>query len=234
MTKNYKLFFTLLTFVALCSSLNAVSFVPASDTFNIPKEPPDIKITANTMLVENSIATLQGNVKATKENDTLTCQKALVSNSPQWLLASITPCLRRIEPLKEPMISRKITLKADSIYVNADENTINASSSVELHIEEKAQNPASSTWVTVLSTEMTGYKNSNYIIFKGSVRVTDNENRFGKGDCLEYKKDESLAILSGSALLEVWEANKQGKREKRTLTGQTITYDTDTKEAISE
>jgi lipopolysaccharide export system protein LptA len=81
---------------------------------------------------------------------------------------------------------------------------------------------------------MAGYKDSNRLIFSGNVRIKDKEH-FGRGNRLDYMKDSNTAILSGDAFVETTERNaKTGKLEKRTIEGQKITYNTETKEATSE
>jgi len=220
-----------LTFTAMGQNID---FSPATTTFYIPETPPSIVITANTMLVKNGVATLEGNVKATREGDILTCNRALVSNSPKWLLASLTPRLYRREVLPEQKLIRETNLEARNIYFDSDNGKFNASDSVNVKIEERSWDLATYTWAVITADDMIGYRDSKRMIFSGNVRIRDQEN-FGRGHRLDYLKETSTAVLSGDAMVETQELNKKtGKMEKRILEGQKITYNTATKEAVSE
>ncbi|MDN5280464.1 MAG: hypothetical protein PWR01_4429 [Clostridiales bacterium] len=207
---------------------------PASDTFDIPKRPPDMVITANTMSVKDGIATLEGSVKATRDTDILTCNRAIVSESPQWVLASLTPKLYRKEIVTDLKLHREMHLEARNIFYDVDAGKFNASDSVSVRLEEKSWDLATYSWVLITADAMAGYKDSNRLIFSGNVRIKDKEH-FGRGNRLDYMKDSNTAILSGDAFVETTERNaKTGKLEKRTIEGQKITYNTETKEATSE
>jgi len=224
----------LLLFVLLVAAAVAKDFQPASDTFAIPETPPDIIITANTMTVRDGNAILEGNVKATRANDILTCNRALVNSSPRWLLASMTPRLFRREALPEQKIIRETNLEARNIFYDSDNGKFSASDSVHLRIEERSWDLATYTWAVITSDEMLGFRDSSRMIFSGNVKVRDQEN-YGYGNRLDYLKERSLAILSGNAVLETKEKNaKTGKMEPRVLKGQKIIYNTETRQAVSE
>ena len=224
----------LLLFVLLVAAAVAKDFQPASDTFAIPETPPDIIITANTMTVRDGNAILEGNVKATRANDILTCNRALVNSSPRWLLASMTPRLFRREALPVQKIIRETNLEARNIFYDSDNGKFSASDSVHLRIEERSWDLATYTWAVITSDEMLGFRDSSRMIFSGNVKVRDQEN-YGYGNRLDYLKERSLAILSGNAVLETKEKNaKTGKMEPRVLKGQKIIYNTETRQAVSE
>jgi len=226
--------FLLLLFILLVAAAVAKDFQPASDTFAIPETPPDIIITANTMTVRDGNAILEGNVKATRANDILTCNRALVNSSPRWLLASMTPRLFRREALPEQKIIRETNLEARNIFYDSDNGKFSASDSVHLRIEERSWDLATYTWAVITSDEMLGFRDSSRMIFSGNVKVRDQEN-YGYGNRLDYLKERSLAILSGNAVLETKEKNaKTGKMEPRVLKGQKIIYNTETRQAVSE
>lgn len=227
---------TTLTIAFCCCMLMlaASPFEPATNTFFIPETPPDVVITANTMSVKNDVATLEGNVKATREGDILTCNRALVSNSPQWLIASLTPKLYRREAIAEKKVIRELNLEARSIYWNNETGKFNASDSVNVRIEERSWDLATYSWVIITADEMVGYRDNNRMIFSGNVKIRE-QNRFGRGNRLDYLQETSTAILSGNAMIQTQEKNKKtGKLEKRTIEGQKITYNTENREAISE
>jgi lipopolysaccharide export system protein LptA len=191
-------------------------------------------ITANTMSVKDGIATLEGSVKATRDTDILTCNRAIVSESPQWVLASLTPKLYRKEIVTDLKLHREMHLEARNIFYDVDAGKFNASDSVSVRLEEKSWDLATYSWVLITADAMAGYKDSNRLIFSGNVRIKDKEH-FGRGNRLDYMKDSNTAILSGDAFVETTERNaKTGKLEKRTIEGQKITYNTETKEATSE
>ncbi len=223
------LFFCLLAIVALAND-----FEPASDTFYIPETPPDIIITANTMTVRDGKAILEGNVKATRAGDILTCNRALVNSSPRWMLASLTPKLYRREAIPEQKVIREMNLEARNIFFDSDNGVFSASDSVHLRIEERSWDLATYTWTVITADDMLGFRDSKRMIFSGNVKVRDKD-RYGHGNRLDYLKEKSLAILSGNAVLETQELNeKTGKMEPRIIKGQKITYDTETRQSVSE
>ncbi len=228
----------LLAMALLCITLsvlaNEISFEPGSMTFHIPEGKPDIVITANTMLVKDGIATLEGDVRATREGDILTCNRALVSNSPRWLLASLTPRLYRRETIPEQKLIRETNVEARSIYFDSDKGRFNASDSVNVKIEERSWDLATYSWVIITADEMLGFRDQKRLIFSGNVRIKEKDS-YGRGHRLDYIHESSTAILTGDAMVETQELNKKtGKMEKRRLEGQKITYNTETKEAVSE
>ncbi|GAB4274661.1 MAG: hypothetical protein Kow0029_15220 [Candidatus Rifleibacteriota bacterium] len=207
---------------------------PASETFKILSEPPDIIITANTMTVKDKIAYLEGNVKATRGNDILTCNRAIVNEDPQWVLASLTPKLYRKENLVDQKIQREMHLEARNIFYDVAAGKFNASDSVSVRLEERSWDLATYSWLLITSDAMAGYKDSNRLIFSGNVKIKDKDH-FAKGNRLDYLKDNNTAILTGNAYIETNEFNeKKGQMEKRIIEGQKITYNTKTKEAVSE
>ncbi len=230
---------TILSGIALlCIALSVmaaeISFEPASNTFYIPETKPDIVITANTMLVKDGIATLEGDVRATREGDILTCNRALVSNSPRWLLASLTPRLYRRETIPEQKLIRESNLEARCIFFDNENARFNASDSVNVKIEERSWDLATYSWVIISADEMLGFRDSGRLIFSGNVRIKDKDS-YGRGHRLDYLNESSTAILTGDAMVETQELDKKtGKMEKRRLEGQKITYNTETKEAVSE
>jgi len=81
---------------------------------------------------------------------------------------------------------------------------------------------------------MLGFRDQKRLIFSGNVRIKEKDS-YGRGHRLDYLQDTSTAILTGDAMVETQELNKKtGKMEKRLLEGQKITYNTETKEAVSE
>jgi len=228
----------LLAMALLCIALSVmateISFEPGSMTFHIPESKPDIVITANTMLVKDGIATLEGDVRATREDDILTCNRALVSNSPRWLLASLTPRIYRRETIPEQKLIRETNIEARSIFFDSDKGRFNASDSVNVKIEERSWDLATYSWVIITADEMLGFRDQKRLIFSGNVRIKEKDS-YGRGHRLDYLQDTSTAILTGDAMVETQELNKKtGKMEKRLLEGQKITYNTETKEAVSE
>lgn len=207
---------------------------PASDTFVIPERKPDVIITANTMTVKDDLAYLEGNVKAIREGDILTCNRAIVSQKPQWVLASLTPKLYRKQSVPELKVTREMHLEARNIFYDSDGGKFNASDSVTVRLEEKSWDLATYTWALITADAMVGFKESNRLIFSGNVKIKDKDH-FGRGNRLDYLKDSNTAILSGNAYVETQEFNaKKGQMEKKTIEGQKITYNTETKEATSE
>ncbi len=221
-------------FCLLALAVAANDFVPASDSFAIPDTTPDIVITANTMTVRDGQAILEGNVKATRESDILTCNRALVNSSPRWLLASLTPRLYRREAVMLQKIIRETNLEARNIFYDSDNGRFSASDSVHLRIEERTWDLATYSWAVITADDMLGFRDSRRMIFSGNVKVRD-QDHYGYGNRLDYLKERSLAILSGNAVLETRQKNeKTGQMEPRILKGQKITYDTQTRQAVSE
>ena len=219
----------------LCLSVSfAVDFTPPSGTFDISSAVPDVVITANTMTVKDGLATLTGNVKATRATDVLTCNKAIVSKEPSWMLASLTPHLFRRETLLEQKLIRELNLEAKNIFVNETLGTFSASDSVYLRIDENSWDLATTSWSVITSDEMLGFKDSERMIFSGNVRIIEQDTN-GKGNRLDLIKSRNLAILSGRAYLETKEFDeKTGKKEMRILRGNKIIYNTETKQATSK
>jgi hypothetical protein len=87
----------------------------ATDPFALPTLKPHALITANSLFLKDGIIKLSGNVKAVQASDTLTCQIALMRNSPLWVLASVAPRLHRLEDVKEKKASRETVVDALSI-----------------------------------------------------------------------------------------------------------------------
>jgi lipopolysaccharide export system protein LptA len=186
------------------------------------------------MTVKDEVAYLEGNVVAKRKFDLLTCNKAIVSDNPRWLLASLTPRLYRKEPIFEKKLTRELFLDARNIFWDSESGKFNASDSVNLKIEEKTWDMATYSWVIISSDAMAGYRDNNRLLFSGNVKIRDKD-RFGEGQRLDYMKDSSTAILSGNAYVETKEWNeKTHKFEKRVITGERIIYNTETKEATSE
>lgn len=231
------IFFFLLAATILVAAEKAsdtFAIEPASGTFAIPERKPDVVITANTMTVKDDLAYLEGNVRATRAGDILTCNRAIVSQKPQWVLASLTPKLYRSESNAELKVHREMNLEARNIFYDIDAGKFNASDTVAVRLEEKSWDLATYTWVLINSDAMAGFKDSNRLIFSGNVKIRDKDH-FGRGNRLDYLKDSNTAILSGNAYVETQEFNaKKGQLEKRIIEGQKITYNTRTKEATSE
>jgi lipopolysaccharide export system protein LptA len=225
---------TMFLIISISASADFAAREIASNTFYIPKHDPDVVITANTMRVVDGKAFLEGNVRATKENDILTCNRAIVNNDPQWVLASLTPKLHRKEALPDLKLNREMQVEARNIFYDSEAGKFNASNSVTVRLEERSYDLATYSWVIITSDAMVGYRDSNRMIFSGNVKIKDKDH-FGRGNRLDYLKDSHTAILTGNAFVETKEFNaKTGEMEKRTIEGQKITYNTETKEATSE
>lgn len=231
---KHRRLFALVTAIYLLLTTAILSQEPASTTFSIPERDPDMIITANTMSVKDKLAYLEGNVKATRGNDILTCNRAVVSDSPQWVLASLTPKLYRKENLAELKLQREMHLDARNIFYDVASGKFNASDSVSVRLEERSWDLATYSWVLITADAMAGFKDSNRLIFSGNVKVKDKDH-FAKGNRLDYLKSSNTAILTGNAYVETSEFNvKKGQMEKRIIEGEKITYNTETKEAVSE
>ena len=106
-----------ITLFAANEPLVPEDFIPASDTFVIKREKPDAVILADTLTARDGIITLEGRVKATRQNDILTCQQAQLCNKPQWILATIRPSLFRKESIFELKVVREMNITAKNIYL---------------------------------------------------------------------------------------------------------------------
>ncbi len=218
--------------------LNPVEFIPPSDAFKIPEEKADATIFADTMTIKGQLAILEGRVKATRLTDVLTCSKATVSNKPQWIHATIKPNLYRKESIYETKVIREMNLSARNIYVCNDDGSLSASDTVVLTIDETSWDLASHSRVIITSDDLIGRRDSERLIFSGNVKIFEPEGENpsdGSGNRLDLLQKRNIAILSGNAVINTWEVNPEtNEREKRILTGKRITYNTVTKEAISE
>lgn len=213
-------------------------FIPASDTFSIRKENPDAIILADCMTVKDGLVFLEGRVKATRQTDILTCNKATLSNKPQWMLATIKPNLFRKESIAETRVVREMNISAKNIYVGKDDGLISASDTVVVSIDETTWDLATHTRVVITADDMIGKEDSERLIFSGNVRIYEPEGPTpsdGKGNRLDYLRKRSLAILSGNAYINTWEINSEtGQKERRNLKGKRVIYNTLTKEGVSE
>lgn len=246
MIKKYLLPILLL---GICSTINFAAneplipedFIPASDTFLIKKEKPDAVILADTLTAKDNIVTLEGRVKATRLNDILTCNKALLSNKPQWILATIRPSLYRKESILETKVVREMNITAKNIYLCKDTGLLSASDTVVVSIDETSWDLASHSRVIITSDDLIGKEDSERLIFSGNVKIYEPEGENpseGRGNRLDYLRKRSLAVLSsstGNAFINTWELNTEtNQKEKRTLRGKRVIYNTLTKEGISE
>ncbi len=216
-------------------------FIPASDTFFIKKEKPESVILADTLTAKDGIAVLEGRVKATRFNDILTCNKATLSNKPQWIHATIRPNFHRKESIMETKVLRETNISAKNIYINKDDGFLNASDSVVVSIDETTWDLATHTRVMITSDDLIGKEDSERLIFSGNVKIYEPEGENpsdGKGNRLDYLRKRSLVVLSsstGDAYINTWELNPEtNQKEKRTLKGKRVIYNTLTKEGISE
>ena len=230
-----------ITLFAANEPLVPEDFIPASDTFAIRKEKPDAVILADTLTARDGIITLEGRVKATRQNDILTCQQAQLSNKPQWILATIRPSLFRKESIFETRVVREMNITAKSIYLGKDDGLLSASDTVVVTIDETTWDLATHTRVVITSDDLIGKEDSERLIFSGNVKIYEPEGESpsdGKGDRLDYLRKRSLAVLSsasGNALINTWELNPDtNQKEKRSLKGKRVIYNTLTKEGISE
>ena len=228
----------LTTVFAANEPLRPEEFIPASNTFVIREEKPDALILADTLTAKANIIVLEGRVKATRQNDILTCNKATLSNKPQWIHATIKPNLFRKESIIETRVVREMNISAKNIYMGKDDGLISASDTVVVNIDETTWDLATHTRVVITADDMIGKEDSERIIFSGNVKIFEPEGKTpsdGKGNRLDYLKKRSLAVLSGNAYLNTWEINPDTKqKERRRLTGKRIIYNTITKEGISE
>lgn len=237
--------FALITMLGISITAFAVNeplvpeeFIPASDTFVIKKEKPDTVIIGDTMTVRNNQCILEGRVKATRINDVLTCNKAVLNNKPQWMLATIRPNLFRKESIVETKVVREMNISAKNIYLCKDDGTLSASDTVVVSIDETTWDLATHTRVIITADELIGKEDSERLIFSGNVKIIEPEGDApsnGSGNRLDYLRKRSLAVLSGNAFISTWELNPEtNQKEKRTLKGKRVIYNTLTKEGISE
>ncbi len=206
----------------------------ASDPFAIPLQEPEMVISAESLDLKANTVTLRGKVRAVRGSDTLTCEKALVRNRPQWLLASMTPKLVRKESITQKMVLRESQLEAENIVWEEATNRVTASPAVTLRIEERSWDLATYTWAVISADAMEGFRDQQIMNFEGNVRMRD-KTRYGEGQRLEYYKASSTVILSGDARIESEEYDpKEKKTVKRQVNGNRIIYNMQTKEAFTE
>jgi len=116
-----KFFVTLITIAFYLASASLVwaqavataaeySFI-STDAFKIPDTPPETTITATSMLLGSGVITLEGNVRAVREGDLLTCGLAFLGQDPKWLLASQTPRFYRKESVPKKGVTRETTIE---------------------------------------------------------------------------------------------------------------------------
>ena len=216
-------------------------FIPASDTFIIKKEKPDAVILADSLTAKDGIVTLLGRVKATRLNDILTCNKALLSNKPQWMLATLRPNLHRKESIIETRVLREMNISAKNIFIRKDDGFLSASDTVVVSIDETTWDLATHSRVIITADDLIGKEDSERLIFSGNVKIYEPEGENpsdGMGNRLDYLRKRSLAVLSsasGNAIINTWELNPEtNQKERRTLKGKRVIYNTLTKEGISE
>lgn len=243
-----KLVFIINLFLCVASSLYAANeplvpeeFIPATSSFFIKKEKADAIIFSDSLTLKDGIATLEGHVKATRLNDVLTCNRAILSNKPQWILATIRPNLHRKESIFELKVVREMNISARNIYLNKDDGSLSASDTVVVSIDETTWDLATHTRVIITSEELVGKEDSERLIFSGNVKIYEPEGETpsdGRGNRLDYLRKRSIAVLSsssGDAIINTWEMNPETQqKEKRTLKGKRVIYNTLTKEGISE
>lgn len=206
----------------------------ATAPFHIPATPPNMTITSSAMQFASGVVVLEGNVRAVRDPDLLTCGRARLYQTPRRIHATSVPRLFRKESLPEKRSTREMTLDATDILWNDASGTINASSGVAVKLEERTWDLATYTWVIISADAMEGDRATNRLRFDGNVKVKDREH-FGQGNHLDYDRASSTATLTGDAMVESEEwSPKEQKMVKRTLTGQVIKYNTETKAASSE
>ena len=241
-----KYIFIIVLFVAYFTAVYAVSnvsnkeydpqtFIPPKGAFETPKGAPETTITANRLSIKDGLAILEGNVRARQTDKELTCEKAFLRDKPRRLLASITPRIYYKERVVERKVVQELNLEAKNIAANEGTGVMTASPSVHLRVEERSWDLASFSWCVITSEAMLAIKDSERIIFTGRVNLIDGDNNKGHGNRLDYARKLGVAVLSGNAEMEYWELNKDTKqKEKRTMKGNVITYNLETKEAIAE
>lgn len=238
--------FFILFFVAYLTAVYAVTsisnkdydpqtFIPPKGAFDIPAGIPETIITANRLSIKDGLAVLEGNVKARQTDRELTCGKAFLRNNPKWILATHSPNIYYKEKIVERKVIQELRLDAKNIAANEGTGIMTASPSVHVRVEERSWDLASFSWCVITSEDMIGIRDSERLIFTGRVNIIDGDNNKGHGNRLDYARKLGVAVLSGNAEMEYWELNKEtGQKEKRTLSGEVITYNIETKEAISE
>ncbi|OQA08374.1 MAG: LPS-assembly protein LptD [bacterium ADurb.Bin374] len=206
----------------------------ATEPFSIPDTPPNMTITSAAMQFASGVVVLEGNVRAVRDPDLLTCGRARLYQTPRRIHATHVPRLFRKESLPEKRSTREMTLDATDIVWNDDAGTINASSGVAVKLEERTWDMATYSWVIISADAMEGDRGTRRLRFDGNVKVKDREH-FAQGRHLDYDRASSTAILAGDAMVETEEwSPKEQRMVKRTLTGQIIRYNTETKAASSE
>ena len=245
---KFKIIFLILSFAIFAVILFAANeplvpedFIPDPNLFVIKKDNPDALILADTLTAKDGIITLEGRVKATRQQDVLTCSKALVSNKPQWILATIRPNLHRKESIIETRVIREMNISAKNIYICKDDGLLSASDTVVVSIDETTWDLATHSRVIITSDDLIGKEDSERLIFFVYVKIYEPEGENpsdGRGNRLDYLRKRSLAVLSsanGDALINTWELNPEtNQKEKRSLKGKRVIYNTLTKEGISE
>lgn len=218
---------------ALCAQRKKLQPI-ATAPFCIPDTPPNMTITAAAMHFASGVVVLEGNVRAVREPDLLTCGQARLYEQPRRIHATYVPRLFRRESLPEKRSTREMTLDATDIVWNDASGTINASSGVAMKLEERTWDLATYSWVIISGDAMEGDRTMKQLRFDGNVKVKDREH-FGQGKHLDYDRASSTATLTGDALVETEEwSPKEQRMVKRILTGQIIRYNTETKAASSE
>ena len=243
MKKNALILFVFVVYLTAVYAISNVSnkeydpitFIPPKGAFETPAGPPETTITSNSLLIKDGLLILEGNVKARQTDRELTCGKAFLRDKPKRLLASITPRIYYKERVIERKVIQELNLEAKNIAANEGTGRMTASPSVHLRVEERSWNMASFTWCVITSESMLAIKDSERIIFTGRVNLIDGDGNKGHGNRLDYARKLGVAVLSGDAEMEYLELNKDtNQKEKRTLRGNVITYNLETREAISE
>ncbi len=213
-------------------------FIPPAEAFAIKQEKPDAVVLADTMTMKDGQAVLEGRVKATRANDILTCSKATLWNEPESMLATIKPNLFRKESILETKVIREMNISAKNIYVRKEDGYLSASDTVVVSIDETTWDLATHTRVIITADDLIGVQDSERLIFSGHVKIYEPEGENpsdGKGNRLDYLRKRSIAVLSGNAYVNTWEVNPEtNMKERRTLTGKRVMYNTLTKEGVSE
>ena len=134
-----------------------------------------------------------------------------------------------------------MNITAKNIYLNRDNGLLSASDTVVVSIDETTWDLATHTRVIITSDDLIGREDSERLIFSGNVKIYEPEGENpseGRGNRLDYLRKRSLAVLSsagGDAYIHTWELNPEtNQKEKRTLKGKRVIYNTVTKEGISE
>lgn len=227
-----------ITIFAANEPLVPEDFVPAENTFAIKQQKADVVVVGDTLTVKDGQCTLEGRVKATRQYDVLTCSKAILNNNPQWMLATIKPNFFRKESIIETKIVREMNISAKNIYLCRDDGTLSASDTVVVSIDETTWDLATHTRVIITADDLIGKEDSERLIFSGNVKIFEPEGETpsnGRGNRLDYLRKKSVAVLSGNAFVSTWEFNPDtNQKERKTLSGKRVIYNTLTKEGISE